>query len=130
MASLLPLELRDVSFVAGGRPILDRVSLRRARLRPVVRGPTGAGRGVLLRVMHGLIAPTSGEVRWASAEPARGPRRQAMVFQRPVLFRRSALGNLRFALAIAGVPASEREERARAALERVGLASIAQQPAR
>jgi tungstate transport system ATP-binding protein len=53
-----------------------------------------------------------------------------MVFQRPVMFRRSALGNLRFALAIAGVPASERDRRARDALERVGLVTISHQPAR
>ena len=53
-----------------------------------------------------------------------------MVFQRPVMFRRSAAGNLRFALALAGVPRAERRERARAALDRVGLASVAHQPAR
>jgi len=131
MASLLPLELRDVSFVARGRTILDRVSLRLdAGMRTFVLGPNGAGKSVLLRVMHGLIAPTSGDVRWSANEAPGAPRRQAMVFQRPVMFRRSALGNLRLALAIAGVPASERERRARAALERVGLVSISHQPAR
>ena len=131
MASLLPLELRDVSFVTRGRTILDRVSLRLdAGMRTFVLGPNGAGKSVLLRVMHGLIAPTSGDVRWSADEAPGAPRRQAMVFQRPVMFRRSALGNLRLALAIAGVPASERERRARAALERVGLVSISHQPAR
>jgi len=131
MASLLPLELRDVSFVTRGRTILDRVSLRLdAGMRTFVLGPNGAGKSVLLRVMHGLIAPTSGDVRWSANEAPGAPRRQAMVFQRPVMFRRSALGNLRLALAIAGVPASERERRARAALERVGLVSISHQPAR
>jgi len=131
MASLLPLALRDVSFVAGGRTILDRVSLTIERgARALVLGPNGAGKSVLLRVMHGLVAPTSGEVRWSAPEDPAAPRRQAMVFQRPVMFRRSALGNLRFALAVAGVPAAGRERRARAALERVGLASIAHQPAR
>jgi len=131
MASLLPLELRDVSFVARGRTILERVSLRLdAGTRTVVLGPNGAGKSVLLRVMHGLIAPTSGEVLWSAVDRPGAPRRQAMVFQRPVMFRRSALGNLKFALAIAGVPAAERTSRARAALERVGLVSISHQPAR
>ena len=50
-----------------------------------------------------------------------GPRRQAMVFQRPVLLRRSALGNVVYALRLAGVPHWQREERAREALRKVGL---------
>jgi tungstate transport system ATP-binding protein len=129
--SLLPLALDEVSFVAGGRAILDRASLRlEAGLRTVILGPNGAGKSVLMRVMHGLIAPTAGRVSWASPEVPGAPRRQAMVFQRPVLFRRSALGNLRFALDVAGVPAAEREGRARDALARVGLAAFADQPAR
>jgi tungstate transport system ATP-binding protein len=125
------MTLDDVSFAARGRTILDRVSLKLDRgSRTVVLGPNGAGKSVLLRVMHGLIAPTSGSVRWSAAEAPGEPRRQAMVFQRPVMFRRSAIGNLRFALAIAGVRRGERDKRARTALERVGLASIAHQPAR
>jgi len=53
-----------------------------------------------------------------------------MVFQRPVVLRRSALANLTFALAVAGVPRAERTERARRALDRVGLEGFANRPAR
>ena len=130
-APILPLLLDEVSFAARGRTILDRVSLKlEPGVRTVVLGPNGAGKSVLMRVMHGLLAPTSGHVRWSARETPGAPRRQAMVFQRPVMFRRSAAGNLRFALALAGVPRAERRERARAALDRVGLASVAHQPAR
>lgn len=127
---LLPLVLDQVSFVAGRRTILDRVSLTlTAGTRTALLGPNGAGKSVLLRLMHGLIPPTSGAVRWNDEDAGSLRRRQAMVFQRPVLFRRSALANLRFALAVAGVPRVEREHRARNALARVGLSPIADQPA-
>lgn len=130
-APLLPLVLDDVSFVARGRAILDGLSLELAAgPRTIVLGHNGAGKSVLLRVMHGLIAPTSGNVRWSASEVPGEPRRQAMVFQRPVVFRRSAIGNLRFALAIAGVPRAERDGLARDALARVGLDASAHQPAR
>jgi tungstate transport system ATP-binding protein len=129
--SLLPLQLSQVSFVAGGRTILDDVSLElTAGPRTVILGPNGAGKSVLLRICHGLLAPKSGTLRWANSERPGQARRQAMVFQRPVLLRRSALGNLTFALAVAGMPPVEREARARAALARVGLGDLAHRPAR
>ena len=129
--SILPLALDGVSFAAGGRTILDRVSLRLSRgTRTVVLGPNGAGKSVLLRIMHGLIAPTAGRIAWSMPEAPGRPRKQAMVFQRPVLLRRSAIGNLRFALAVAGVPSEERKPRALAALARVGLEQVAGRPAR
>ena len=130
-APLLPLTLDDVSFVAGGRAILDRINLAlEPGVRSVILGANGAGKSVLLRICHGLIAPTSGRVRWNAPETPGVPRRQAMVFQRPVMFRRSALGNLRFALKLAGVPRHEREGRALVALMRVGLDGLADRPAR
>jgi tungstate transport system ATP-binding protein len=129
--ALLPLALERVGFAAGGRAILAGVDLViDAGPRTVILGPNGAGKSVLMRVCHGLLAPTSGAVRWAHAERPGEPRRQAMVFQRPVLLRRSVLGNLTFALAVAGVAHDEREGRAFAALSRVGLASFADRPAR
>ena len=71
-----------------------------------------------------------GSVAWNAAEIAGGPRRQAMVFQRPVMLRRSALGNVTYALKLAGVPSGEREERAMEALRKVGLESLARHAAR
>ncbi|MGH8699252.1 MAG: ATP-binding cassette domain-containing protein, partial [Burkholderiales bacterium] len=124
--SILPLRLEEVSFVAGGRPIVDRVSLAlEAGPRTVILGPNGAGKSVLMRLCHGLLAPTSGRVEWASPERPGERRRQAMVFQRPVMLRRSALANVGYALKLAGVPHGERELQARAALEGVGLADLA-----
>jgi len=53
-----------------------------------------------------------------------------MVFQRPVLLRRSALANITYALTVARVPASQREARASEALRKVGLDHLAARPAR
>jgi tungstate transport system ATP-binding protein len=129
--SLLPLDLDQVVFAVGGRRIIDGISLRLdAGLRTVIVGPNGAGKSVLLRLCHGLLYPTSGTVRWSSPEPPGGPRRQAMVFQRPVLLRRTAVANVAYALAISGVSRAQRPPLALDALRRVGLERLAKHPAR
>jgi len=129
--SLLPLRLDDVVFAIGVRRVIDRVSLTlEAGRRTVIVGPNGAGKSVLLRLCHGLLQPTSGTIAWNALELPGEPRRQAMVFQRPVLLRRSALANIVYALAVARVPTKHREARAREALRKVGLDPLATHPAR
>ena len=129
--SILPLRLDEVSFVAGDRAIVDRVSLvLEAGPRTIILGPNGAGKSVLMRLCHGLLAPTSGRVEWAAPERPGERRRQAMVFQRPVMLRRSAIANIEYALGLAGIAGPQRERRARAALESVGLAHLAERSAR
>ncbi len=127
----LPLVLEHVGFEAGGQRLIDDVSLTlNAGARTVILGPNGAGKSLLLRLCHGLIRPTAGRIRWASDDPARLRREQAFVFQRPVLLRRSAAANVGYALAVAGVPRAERRRRVDAVLAQVGLAQIADRPAR
>jgi tungstate transport system ATP-binding protein len=96
--------------------------------RVTVLGANGAGKSVLLRALHGLIAPSSGHILWGDSEVRPGS--QAMVFQRPVMLRRTALANIDYALAVNGCPARERERRAGAAIERVGLSHLAARQAR
>jgi tungstate transport system ATP-binding protein len=128
-APIFPLQARGLTVRLGGHTALDRVDFElRERARIAVLGANGAGKSVLLRTLHGLIAPTEGAVIWAGS--ATRARDQAMVFQRPVMLRRSALANIEYALAVNGVTGSGRERRAREALERVGLASLAARPAR
>ena len=129
--SLLPLRIEGLVFESGGRRIVDAVSfVLEAGMRTVIVGPNGAGKSVLLRLCHGLLTPTSGTIAWNAPEPPGGPRRQAMVFQRPVLLRRSAQANVAYALTLAGVGGRERAWRAREALTKVGLAPLASRPAR
>jgi tungstate transport system ATP-binding protein len=129
--SILPLRLEDVSFVAGGRTIIDRVSIEiESGPRMIILGPNGAGKSVLMRLCHGLLEPTAGCVLWSHPEHPGARRRQAMVFQRPVMLRRSAAANIEYALKLAGIPGKERKRQARGALESVGLAHLAEHSAR
>jgi tungstate transport system ATP-binding protein len=129
--ALLPLRLHEVSYAAGGRTIIDGVSLEIVAGRStVILGANGAGKSVLMRLMHGLLAPTSGRIEWSSPERPGAARKQAMVFQRPVMLRRSARANVAYALKIAGVPKERRVPLVREALEGVGLAHLGRRPAR
>jgi tungstate transport system ATP-binding protein len=129
--SLLPLVLDNVVFEVGSRRIIDGVSLTlEAGPRTIVLGPNGAGKSVLLRLCHGLLQPTSGNVSWNAPELPGAPRRQAMVFQRPVLLRRSARRNVTYALKLARFHGSECEERATEALRKVGLDALGDRYAR
>jgi tungstate transport system ATP-binding protein len=128
---ILPLTLRDVRFDAGGRSIIDGISAEiAAGPATIILGANGAGKSVLMRLMHGLLQPSSGEIVWGTRDAERVRRGQAMVFQRPVMLRRSALANIFYALELARVPAAERQGIAMAALREVGIADLAHRPAR
>jgi len=130
--TLLPVELHGLSLEAGGRRLIDGVDLVvEGPGISVIIGPNGAGKSLLLRLMHGLIPPTEGTILWAGT-PMNGEirRRQAMVFQKPVLLRRSAAANITYALGLRGVARDERGSRAFQVLKLAGLERHACTPAR
>jgi len=133
-ASLLPLLLQDVGYVIDGQTLIGGVTLEFTAGAPtLVLGPNGAGKSLLLRLCHGLIAPTQGKVLWQGAA-AKAPQNlrfeQAMVFQKPVLLRRSVLANVEFPLKLRGADGAARRSTALDMLNRVGLAAMAEKPAR
>jgi tungstate transport system ATP-binding protein len=130
--TVLPMRGAGLRVERGDRRLLQGVDIEISGGGTlVVIGPNGAGKSLLMRVLAALVAPTAGEVTWAGRAP---DRRRApkigFVFQRPVLLRRSAIANVEYALAVTGVPKSERAERARAALQRARLDHLASSPAR
>lgn len=88
------LTMRGVSLLREGIRLLTNIDLTIARgERLIILGPNGAGKTLLMQVAHRLILPTGGEVLSGAAGM-----REAMVFQRPVLLRRSVLGNVLYAI--------------------------------
>jgi len=132
--TILPLRVDDVTFAAGGMNLIKNAMLDiEAGRRTVVIGPNGAGKSLLLRLMHGLLEPASGTVEWlgdAARDSDRRIARQAMVFQRPVMLRRSVAGNIDYALKLLGLDARERRRRVDDILGRTGLRRLADHPAR
>lgn len=129
MSGMFPLVVDRVSFAPAGQQVLREASLEIAQGSfTVILGPNGAGKSVLMRIMHGLLAPTSGSVRWGSLDAR--PRSQAMLFQRPVMLRRSVLANVAYGLHVNGVPTRVARDHAATVLETVGLLHLAERPAR
>jgi tungstate transport system ATP-binding protein len=122
----LPITFENVVFAAGGQTIVSGVSFAIEAGPPTLLvGPNGAGKTTLIKLAMGLLTPSAGRV--LPAQPAACPR-SAIVFQKPVMLRRSVLNNVMFALTAAG-----RQADAKAALgwlERVGLGALADRPAR
>jgi tungstate transport system ATP-binding protein len=129
-SSDLPLMLEDVSILAREVTILDKITLTFAPGAPTILvGPNGSGKTTLLRAAMGLITPTSGRVTWGGRSDV-PPAHRAIVFQRPVMLRRSAIGNVTYALAAAGVKRRARKARAEELLALVGLEGRGDRPAR
>jgi cell division transport system ATP-binding protein len=115
----------------GGVTVLDNINLRVARGEFVALiGSAGAGKSTLLRLFAALEAPTAGAVTLAGLDLARLNRRARATLRRalgvvpqdaPLLRDRDTLANVMLPARIAGASAQTARERARAALERVGM---------
>jgi tungstate transport system ATP-binding protein len=120
--AVLPVRLDGVSVSAGPTLILDGVSLLIDAGAPTaIIGPNGSGKTTLLRVLMGMVVPDTGRVETSGIE-------RAIVFQRPVMLRRSVRANVAFALHAAARPSDDGA--VRALLDQVGLGALADRPAR
>lgn len=126
---LLPVRAAALGLRTGSRTLLEGIDLTlRAGQITVVLGANGAGKSLFVRLLHGLLVPTAGAVLWNDAPLDMATRkRQAMVFQKPVLLRRSVAANIDFVLGARGARNAARRD---AMLAEVGLLEQAAQPAR
>jgi tungstate transport system ATP-binding protein len=117
------VNLQQVSVHWGTVHALEKVSLTLSAGECVALiGTNGSGKSTLLRLVHGLIAPTQGQV-WCLSSV-----QQAMLFQRPHLLRMSALNNMALGLWLDPqhrLTWNQALEAAWLALARVGLEDVA-----
>ena len=95
MKSILPLKLDRVWFKHAGETLLENITLRIEKGLPkILMGANGSGKTLLMRVAHGLLLPTQGKVAWTENKKNFGSVRQTMVFQKPIMLRRTVKENL------------------------------------
>lgn len=124
--AIFPLRIRDLRYQPNGREVLAGIDLDLGDEGiTLILGPNGAGKSVLLRAICGLVQPSSGRMLWGVEQGARPERGVMMVFQKPMMLRASVLHNVALGPKPFGLPRREREARAWAMLERVGLADRA-----
>lgn len=129
--TILPLKTHALKFERDGQCLLGPIDLDLdAGPLTLIIGPNGAGKSLLLRLCHGLLQPTSGEVLWAQ-KARRGEKgrslaaNQSFVFQHPKHLNRTCFENVEYPLKVRGVPAHERKAPVEKILARTGLAQMA-----
>ena len=124
-SGVLPLSFKDGSLSLEGRVVLDNGSLDILPLeRTIILGPNGAGKTTLLRLCHGLISADSGEVCCQGPQAGMRSRRQAMVFQRPIMLRRSVRANIAYGLKFTGLSYRQKKERVAEVIEAVSYTHL------
>ena len=114
-----------LSRQTGAQLALSEVSMRiAAGERIALVGANGSGKSTLLRLINGLLLPVQGQVR------AQTHASQAMLFQRPHMLRLSVLRHVALGLWLRGTPWAAARAQALQALQRVGLADLAERAAR
>ena len=128
---ILPLRIDHVSFEKKGQMLLQDISfVVNNDGTTIVLGPNGAGKSLLLRICHGILQPTAGIVKWLGTEASQARQKQAMVFQHPVLLRRSVAANINYILRMRKLPTMNRKKSIQQALELTGLSHLVQRNAR
>lgn len=126
------LEMQRTSFKASESVQIEVPALNiSGRGISIILGPNGAGKSLLIRLLHGLVEADEGRISFdGQSVVGKGRNKQAMVFQKPILLRRSVAANLRYALKFAKTPKAEREDRLKALIELAGLEGKEKQSAR
>ena len=105
---MLPLIARQLGLTKNNTRLLHDINLQISQAGiSIIMGHNGAGKSLLLRSMHGLIVPTNGSVTWDGDDAVHidSRKKQAMVFQKPLMLNRSVEANINYVLKLRGKPA-------------------------
>ena len=96
--SFLPLKTENLSYFIDEKEIISDLNINIFSDEiTIIMGPNGAGKSIFLKLLNGIIKPTSGNILWNKRKDfSFFLGRQALVFQKPILLRRSVAANLDF----------------------------------
>ena len=126
---LTPIRFKDLSVILGQKIILDKINCKiKSNSITAVLGPNGAGKSIFLQTINGLISIQSGRLTFNSMEKNQEIRKQqALVFQNPVLLRRTVMANMQFVLNLRN---RESNQLLKNILDKVGLEGYEKKSAR
>ena len=132
IARCAPIRFSNVSLKLGGKMLIRDISCDLGPAgKTVILGPNGAGKSLFLRLLAGLIKPSAGTIE-SRDEKHRQKKLNchALVFQNPVLLRRSVFDNMAFVLGPLRLGRKARRDKVMQALRHARLDSRAAMPAR
>ena len=126
---LTPIQFVDLSVVLGQKLILDKINCKiKSNSITAVLGPNGAGKSIFLQIINGLVSIQSGRLTFNSTQNNQEIReQQAMVFQTPVLLRRTVMANMQF---VSNLRNQKSNQLLKNLLDKVGLEGSEEKPAR
>ena len=100
----LPIYIKDLSLILDEKKILSNLNLSiNSDDVTVIMGPNGAGKSIFLKILNGILTPTSGCITWNNKKQFSDTlNTQAFVFQKPILLRRSVIANLDYMDSVLG----------------------------
>lgn len=121
----LPLILNKVSYKLAASELIKAIDLRiDSTGNSIILGHNGAGKSLLLKLLHGVIQPTGGSLVWQQDKPHPQQYWRTLLLQKPTFFKRSVRYNVEFVLQLADVPKHAQQQRCAEALEVCGLSDM------
>lgn len=126
----LPLTVKHLTYSKDKTVLLNDVNLDiNGSNSTIILGHNGAGKSLLLKLLHGVIKPDSGSIYWNKDKPDSRQYWRSFLLQKPTFFKRSVRYNIEFVLKIAATPKNERESRCDEALAICGLQNLSERNA-